>query len=353
MAAKGLDGIWGLQQLDRTGLATSTLTLVIIAVATLVGGFAWMVLAGLGPNPVIQNPPEDDGKTGFGLVVFCGLLLSFLVLLARLFERDLHPLAISETEVQVSLEKLTATPALRFWCVVLGLPYGLMILFISLVPLMDQLDMTVVEMALVLARSGGTAFQGYVLFPFVGVVTAMVLMVVIGQVSCLLTAARSLKVNLLMLDDYAALANPGVRLFLVATAIISLELLVFFLMIDGSDAVVVAWFSLMILASVVVLSALIIPYGYPVWVLRNRIREAKLLETSRVKRALQGDVEAVALQFHGLEKPATAAEVLMHQMFLESRWEWPIASHVQKLILFGLLPPLSWVLAAIIENTIY
>jgi hypothetical protein len=34
-------------------------------------------------------------------------------------------------------------------------------------------------------------------------------------------------------------------------------------------------------------------------------------------------------------------------------WEWPIAAHVQKLILFGLLPPLTWMLAATIENNIY
>jgi hypothetical protein len=48
-----------------------------------------------------------------------------------------------------------------------------------------------------------------------------------------------------------------------------------------------------------------------------------------------------------------SGDLLMHQMFIESRWEWPIASHVQKLILFGLLPHLTWVVAAMIENAMY
>jgi hypothetical protein len=42
-----------------------------------------------------------------------------------------------------------------------------------------------------------------------------------------------------------------------------------------------------------------------------------------------------------------------HELGKVYRWEWPIASHLQKLILFGLLPPLTWVVAAMIENTIY
>jgi hypothetical protein len=45
--------------------------------------------------------------------------------------------------------------------------------------------------------------------------------------------------------------------------------------------------------------------------------------------------------------------LLTYRMFLDSLWDWPIASHVQKLILYGLLPPLTWVVAAMIENAMY
>ena len=40
-------------------------------------------------------------------------------------------------------------------------------------------------------------------------------------------------------------------------------------------------------------------------------------------------------------------------MFIDSCWEWPIESHVQKLILFGGAAATTRVLAAVIENTLY
>jgi hypothetical protein len=101
-----------------------------------------------------------------------------------------------------------------------------------------------------------------------------------------------------------------------------------------------------------ILMAVLLPYVYPVWILRNRIRDKKLAEMGQITRSLRGDKEAVkTMNIHALDAPTTAADLLTHRMFLDSLWEWPIASHMQKLILFGLLPPLTWVVAAMIENT--
>ena len=40
-------------------------------------------------------------------------------------------------------------------------------------------------------------------------------------------------------------------------------------------------------------------------------------------------------------------------MYYEDRvkniWEWPIEAHIRRLVIFGLLPPLTWVLAAAVE----
>ena len=95
-------------------------------------------------------------------------------------------------------------------------------------------------------------------------------------------------------------------------------------------------------------------YAYPILILRNRIRDEKQRELNIVFQSLQGNDEAIkAISIQGRGVPISTSDLLTHQMFLESRWEWPIASHVQKLILFGLLPPLTWVLAATIENALY
>jgi hypothetical protein len=102
------------------------------------------------------------------------------------------------------------------------------------------------------------------------------------------------------------------------------------------------------------LVAILLPYVYPVWILKNRIRDKKIAEMGQITRSLRGDDDAMSkISIQGRGAPTTTVDLLMHQMFIESRWEWPIASHLQKLILFGLLPPLTWVVAAMIENAMH
>jgi hypothetical protein len=120
---------------------------------------------------------------------------------------------------------------------------------------------------------------------------------------------------------------------------------------DPEDADLMMRISLMIVLLAV---AVLLPYIYSIWILRNRIRDKKIAEMGQITLALRGDKEAVkTINIHALDAPTTAADLLTHRMFLDSLWDWPIASHVQKLILFGLLPPLTWVVAAMIENAMH
>ena len=50
---------------------------------------------------------------------------------------------------------------------------------------------------------------------------------------------------------------------------------------------------------------------------------------------------------------ADQERLMVKQMYLESRWEWPLASNIQKIIVFGLLPPAAWVMAAVVENLLF
>ena len=84
-------------------------------------------------------------------------------------------------------------------------------------------------------------------------------------------------------------------------------------------------------------------------ILRNRIKEEKEKELGIVFQALEGDEEAIkSARIQSRITQLSIADLLTQRMFIESLWEWPIASHVQKLILFGFLPPITWVLAATI-----
>jgi hypothetical protein len=175
--------------------------------------------------------------------------------------------------------------------------------------------------------------------------------VIVSQIVSLIHAARHIKIDFLQLNDYAAIANPGARIFLCNIPFLGLMPL---LMLYGDDAVNTAFLMQMSLVVVFTMVAMVLPFVYPVWILRNRIRDKKIAEMDQITLALRGDKEAVkTIVIQGLGTPTTTADLLTHQMFLESRWDWPIASHVQKLVLFGLLPPLAWVLAAMIENAMY
>ena len=114
-------------------------------------------------------------------------------------------------------------------------------------------------------------------------------------------------------------------------------------------------FSLILTVLVLILlGGLAILYLLPVWVLRTRIRDAKQAQLDLISGALSGN----AVAFENIiavspDEPLTRSDLLTRQMFIESRWEWPIAAHVQQLIIFGLLPPSTWVLAAVVENLLY
>jgi hypothetical protein len=231
---------------------------------------------------------------------------------------------------------------------IIGLLYGFL-----LNPAIHSIisPLTFVEASIAYAAGGPHVILGFILMPINGLIQGMGFIVIVSQIVGLIHAARHIKIDFLQLNDYAAIANPGVRMFLCSIPFLGLMPL---LMLYGDDPGNTAFLTRQSLIMVFIVVIMILPYVYPVWILRNRIRDKKIAEMDQITLALRGDKETVkTIVIQGLGTPTTTAELLTHQMFLESRWDWPIASHVQKLVLFGLLPPLAWVLAAMIENAMY
>ena len=184
-----------------------------------------------------------------------------------------------------------------------------------------------------------------------GLTGGVLFSILITQSLGLIHAARQMKVDLLQLSHYSAIANPIVRLVLLLLATFSLfPPMILFI----GDPTFTARLAFSVLVVLVLVFPMLLLLAYPVLILRNRIKDEKQNELNVVFQSLQGNDEAIkAINIQGCGVPSSASDLLTHQMFLESRWEWPIASHVQKLILFGLLPPLAWVLAATIEYGLY
>ena len=54
-------------------------------------------------------------------------------------------------------------------------------------------------------------------------------------------------------------------------------------------------------------------------------------------------------QFGDRLKHFTPADLMFYEDRIKAIWEWPFEAHVRRLVIFGLLPPLTWVLAALVE----
>jgi len=213
-------------------------------------------------------------------------------------------------------------------------------------------NMTIVESFSDIHSSG--LVLNIIVYPIqlcLGLALGVLISTFITQSLSLIHVTRHMKVNLLQLSRYSAIANPVVSFVVILLAGLSLWPLMILFVDDSTFSTVMAVTALGILLTGF---PILLLYAYPILILRNRIRNEKQKELNVVFQALEGDDEAIkAISIQGRGVPSTTTDLLTHQMFVESRWEWPIASHVQKLILFGLLPPVAWVLAATIEYALY
>ena len=58
MATVGLKGIWGLEQLDRTGIATWKLGILLMGGGALFGAILIPILGEVNPDSVLATPPR-------------------------------------------------------------------------------------------------------------------------------------------------------------------------------------------------------------------------------------------------------------------------------------------------------
>ncbi|MEE2892176.1 MAG: hypothetical protein VX766_08560 [Pseudomonadota bacterium] len=44
---------------------------------------------------------------------------------------------------------------------------------------------------------------------------------------------------------------------------------------------------------------------------------------------------------------------MSYLLWLDALPTWPLGGYVQRIVLFGLLPPITWVMAAAVENLLF
>lgn len=344
MATTGLKGVWGFEQLDKTDISTWKLGCMLTGTWILFGSIFLPMLKAVNPNPALGS--MSPTPLLFVWIFIAGFVVMYLAM-ARTTEGDLNALASIDAAVDASVAKLNPGRALLTISIIFQLAIQTLVVPV-LVAL--QLDSSVME-AIAAILQGGHQLILSILFLSLGLIMGIGTAIVLSQIISLTHAASHIKIDLLQLGAYSAIADPLVRLLVYLIPVISAFPLLILYVVDPIE---VANITLVVLVFLLFVCLVLLAYAYPVWVLRNRIKAAKEHQLNLITRCLQGDKEAIrTINIHSLDAPTTATDFLTQRMFIETLWEWPIASHVQKIALFGLLPPFTWVLASMIENALY
>ncbi len=128
------------------------------------------------------------------------------------------------------------------------------------------------------------------------------------------------------------------------------KLITFFLMMTSIIVLAVAMAEVNILLlplNVLIFSPLIVATLLPVFKIADRVRAAKDHELIEIARLLSEEVRRTVSE--EISVNPRLLELHNYQELVLGIWEWPFSAHVKQLILFGLMPPLFWVIGAIAE----
>ncbi len=263
------------------------------------------------------------------------LLLMFLLNLTRGAARDMHALVAAGKITDSDAVMLGARPVVARIELVVGLVFGsLLLLGGARAAMADSAPM--VELAVVCC-----AVLGY------AVVQVHLLAFCVRQALAYRHIAERFPIDLLAPEIHTTISNPLMRFVVVGMTAFSFLLLVHEVAPYPSLQTRVLQVGFL---SGLVWSALIVVSLVPVFKLKSRTVAVKVDEIDLVHRALRG--EAVAQHTSRLGPQLSdfgLGDLMVYEERLKNLWEWPIRAHVRRLLLFGVLPPLTWVLAAAVE----
>ena len=173
--------------------------------------------------------------------------------------------------------------------------------------------------------------------------------VLFRQLLCLLEVCSRIRISLLEADQYAVLANPMLRflrLYIFGVCLIFVSFTVFTSGELGFTAMLVLMMPFY-LPGLFILAMFMLPYNR----FKRRIHVAKTLELNHVHRALlKGDKAHLSSTLIGADlDKLSRVDLLYYEEYIGRIKELPFTDRIRGMLLFGVLPPLTWVIAALIE----
>ncbi len=320
----GLSHLRVLELLDRTGLSAWLLGF---------GGFIVLTVTGFSMLIVFQVP---DPRMYSSTVAFCAIvafLIVFYFSMGRGWHRDVVILIEFDRELQTAFDVLE--PSRRV--VVIESIFAVVCAFVNLQISGIKLDYSVFY---------ALGISSFYVLQYLMIILSID--VILRQLISLMTITQKIRIDLLSAEIYSTLANSMVRhvgLYIFGVCIIALSYITFTAGALGPSEMLVAmmpWY----LPGLIIISLYLIPYNH----FHRRMHSRKFQELNSISSALAGNQAALG---HTLLKdeprPISKIDLLYYQDRIRAIREWPFTDRIRALVLFGILPPLTWVIAAIIE----
>lgn len=320
----GLDHLWLLAVLDRTGLSHWLLGL---------GCFLLMTISAFVILIFLRYPDPAMYQNGTAFSAICGFFVTFYYGMGRGWYQDmLEFVRFDQNLVPITrfIEPSRSIIALELMVVALCVYVN--------ISLNTNVDF---------GYSTGLAITLTSYYTIQWVFIIFSIDVVLRQLLALVKIAKKIRIDLLSADFYSNLANVMVRLFglyIFGVCIVSLSYIVF---TDGEltagemMVLTMPWY----LPGLFLISLYFIPYN----IFRKRMRSNKVQELSSVGAVLNGNPAALDQTLLAGEQTPSKIDLLYYRDRIEAIKEWPFTDRIRAMVLFGILPPMTWVIAALIE----
>lgn len=278
------------------------------------------------------------------LIAMTATLLAVLVIFARGLQEDLEG-----TDAVATLEP---TPRQRLGCLVVSLVSACIVFYLFRLVFQDTLPWYGFFTGAGLAQvSLGQSLNAWISFSIV-----LYSGFLWGHLFCFGHAAsgvvchwaRNVEVDLLDIEPYQLVAFQPMRFLLVLMSMLSLAIASFLVLRSSlPEENLTEWVSIMVIGFVV----LGVWITEPVFVMRDRIQETKERELELLVKAIKGDRSVLSeSQISHMQNEFAGPDLLAYEQRIRNVWEWPVQGFVQRILLYVLLPPLAWVLAALVER---
>jgi len=320
----GLSHFWVLKQLDKTGLSHWLLGF---------GSFIILTIAAIVMLIVVRYPDPDMYKNSIAFTAISSFFLVFYFAMGRGWHADVISFLSFDQSLESELSIIRPTRP------VVTLEFVLIALCVAInVQVNTQVNLE--YSALMFISILAFYFIQWALIVFSADVA-------IRQIICLMRIARKIRIDLLNAEFYSTMANVMVRfvgLYIFGVCIILLSNIVFTegaLSAGEMMMIMMPWY----LPGLIIISLYLFPYNR----FRKRMRSRKSQELNCVSAALDGNLRALDHSLLKDELSPSKIDLLYYQDRIRSIKEWPFTDRIRALVLFGILPPLTWVVAALIE----